>query len=131
MEKDDIVITIKIPGLNKSILRSFAGWIKAKKWWLAVLVILEVLIFWKLGISAGLLWLVFISFLFFEWDARIVAFFALVSLACCPFLLIFKNETLAEQMAVYAYYFLIMTVVLQIVEYWSNPKQVAGEENDD
>jgi len=56
----------------------------------------------------GLIVLILSLGAFFLWD---------LSLASCPFLLSFKKDELAEKMAVYAYFFLVMTVVLQIVEY--------------
>mgnify|MGYP001619711074 CR=1 FL=1 len=52
---------------------------------------------------------------------RVIAAGALVSLASCPFLLIVGEDSFAEQMAVYAYYFLVMTVVLQIIEFKRSP----------
>jgi len=55
--------------------------------------------------------------LFYAWDSRIVAGVVLAFLISCPILLIFERENIAEQMAIYAYYFLVMTVVLQIKEY--------------
>ena len=51
-----------------------------------------------------------------------VATGAIVSLAACPVLLIAQQQSVAEQMAVYAYYFLVMTVALQIVEYKRHPE---------
>jgi|WetSurMetagenome_2_1015567.scaffolds.fasta_scaffold26477_2 hypothetical protein len=128
MDKDYVVI--KIPRPKKIIFLFFANakklfpvimaWAKIKKWWILVLIFVGVFAIWKLGIISGLLWLLFLSFLLFEWDSRVIAFLALISLASCPFLLILKKEAPAEQMAIYAYYFLVMTVVLQIIEYASH-----------
>ena len=42
-------------------------------------------------------------------DSRIAAGLALFLLICCPCLLIFKNGPLAEQFAVFSYYFLVIT----------------------
>lgn len=47
--------------------------------------------------------------------SRIAAGLALFFLASCPVLLIFKNEALAETFAIYAYYFLVITVVGEIL----------------
>lgn len=91
-----------------------------KKDWIKIAIVLMVLIFAlyeKLGIidciilSYGL-----ISFLFVV-DSRIAAGLALLFLAACPILLIFKEDAFAETMAVYAYYFLIITVIGQIIEH--------------
>jgi uncharacterized membrane protein len=70
-------------------------------------------------------------FLVYEWENRIIAFLALVSLASCPVLLSFKKDALAETMAVYAYFFLVMTVVLQIVEYKRHPNRFPDDEDKD
>lgn len=83
--------------------------------------------FYLWGISSALLWLLFLSFLVYEWENRIIAFFALISLASCPFLLSFKQDAMAETMAVYAYFFLVMTVVLQIIEYKRHPERFPEE----
>jgi len=56
-----------------------------------------------------------ISFLYIL-DSRLSAGAALVLLASCPILLIAKKDSLAETMAVYAYYFLVITVITQIRE---------------
>jgi len=47
--------------------------------------------------------------------SRIAAGLALFFLASCPILLALKNEALAEIFAVYAYYFLVITVVGEIL----------------
>ena len=46
--------------------------------------------------------------------SRIAAGLALFFLASCPVLLALKNENLAETFAIYAYYFLVITVVGEI-----------------
>jgi hypothetical protein len=81
-----------------------------------------------LGISAGLLWFLFLAFALYELDNRVIGVLALISLATCPFLLQFKQDALAEQMAVYAYFFLVMTVVLQIIEFKRHPELYKDEE---
>ncbi|MFA5993706.1 MAG: hypothetical protein WC823_01975 [Parcubacteria group bacterium] len=49
-------------------------------------------------------------------SSRISAALALVFLASCPVLLMLGQDALAETMAVQAYYLLVVTVVLQLVE---------------
>lgn len=90
--------------------------------------VLASLFLWLFGISAGLLWFLFLMFLFYDWDNRIIGVLALISLASCPFLLQLKQDVIAEQMAVYAYFFLVMTVVLQIVEYKRHSEELNKEE---
>lgn len=47
--------------------------------------------------------------------SRIAAACALFFLICTPILLFFKSEALAETFAIYAYYFLVITVVNEIL----------------
>lgn len=48
-------------------------------------------------------------------SGRVSAACALFFLICTPILLFFKNEALAETFAIYAYYFLVITVVGEIL----------------
>ena len=87
--------------------------------WLKILFIGLVLIF---SLFKGIevldflvLFYALISFLFIL-DSRVSAGLALVFLASCPLLLIFKQDVFAESAAVYAYYFLVITVLTQIRE---------------
>ena len=59
-------------------------------------------------------------------ESRIAAVIALLFLISCPVLLILKKAPFAEAMAVYAYYFLIITVATQLREYCrkERPKKV-------
>lgn len=49
-------------------------------------------------------------------SSRLIAIPALAFLAFTPFLLIFKKPELAEESAIYAYYFLIMATLMGIYE---------------
>lgn len=62
-----------------------------------------------------------ISFLFIL-ESRISVGFALIFLVSCPILLILKKQGIAEQMAVYAYYFLVIGVLTQIREFLKEQK---------
>lgn len=53
----------------------------------------------------------------FVLDMRISAGCALVLLAACPFLLVFNQNGIAEAVAVYAYYFLVIAVFTGIGDY--------------
>jgi len=85
------------------------------------------LFFWWYGVVAGLLWFLFLLFSVYEWDNRIIGVLALLALASCPVLLSFRQDVWAETMAVYAYFFLVMTVALQIVEYKRHPDEYAED----
>ena len=58
----------------------------------------------------------------FGLESKIAASVALAFLAVCPVLLIFKKEALAETAAIYAYYFLVITVITQIRNYIKSAK---------
>lgn len=79
------------------------------------------------GLSSSLLWGLFLIFLFCAWDSRVIASMALVCLSACPVLLHLKMDETAEEVAVYAYFFLVMTVVLQIFEYWRDERKEKRE----
>jgi len=102
--------------------------LKSKKKRGVFAIILSAVAFYFWGLSSALLWLLFLLFLFYAWENRIIAAAALLCLVSCPILLHFKKDVWAETMAVYAYFFLVMTVVLQLVEY---KKKGSGEEGVD
>ncbi|HCU70552.1 MAG TPA: hypothetical protein DIC35_02215 [Candidatus Moranbacteria bacterium] len=78
----------------------------------------------------GTLVLAFFAFsLIWNLSSRIVGFLALGFLASCPLLLMFGQEAEAEFMAVQAYYFLAITVILQIAELGRKQK-VESKEKD-
>lgn len=94
-----------------------------------ILIIVVLFFIWKVNTEAIIFLTLFITFAIYDWESRVLATGALVSLASCPVLLILKQDTFAEQMAVYAYYFLVMTVVLQIIEFKRHPESFKEEEH--
>ncbi|OGG51395.1 hypothetical protein A2704_03440 [Candidatus Kaiserbacteria bacterium RIFCSPHIGHO2_01_FULL_54_36b] len=94
-------------------------------WWKALLLVnIFVLAFLFFGIISAILWSVFFAFVFYRWDTRIIGSFAILALTACPILLALEEKAFAEQMAVYAYYFLVMTVLLQIIEFKFRPEGI-------
>lgn len=61
------------------------------------------------------LWI--LSLWLYEYEGRISIGMGLGFLILCPFLLIFKAEAVAEKAAIWAYVFLVVGVIQQIVEY--------------
>lgn len=104
--------------------------ILAKKIWGVILVAISIIFGVLWGLSAGLLWFLFLAFALYDWDNRVIGVMALIFLVSCPFLLSFEQDALAEQMAVYAYFFLVMTVVLQIIEYKRHPELFKDDEKE-
>lgn len=64
-----------------------------------------------------LILLYFISALIFDLDSRYPIIAAIFLLFFTAIQLVQKNEELANQMAIYAYYFLVVGVLLQLIEY--------------
>lgn len=62
------------------------------------------------SLAGGLILTYFLLSLIWKLDSRISGALALFFLVCCPILLYFKNDVLAETFAVYAFYFLTITV---------------------
>lgn len=99
-----------------------------------VITFFSLLLVWKLNILIIVFVCIFLSFMFYNWDSRFLIGVGLALLAIIPIVLVFRKAMFAEIMtisrkefpieviAVYAYYFLIIAVVLQIVEYWKESK---------
>jgi len=87
--------------------------------WLKILFIVAIMIFAAFKgvgvIDFFVLLYALVSFLFVL-DGRWSAAAALLLLASCPVLLILKKDPWAESVAIYAYYFLVITVLTQIRE---------------
>ena len=81
-----------------------------------------------LGLRAGVLWFLFLTFVLYAWDSRVMGVAAIVCLITCPALLGLHQDDLAEEMAVYAYFFMVMSVALQVIEYHRHPERFVDEE---
>ena len=99
--------------------------IGAKKWKFIVALVAGFIALLLFGLSSAVLWLIFFSFLFYKWDDRILGTIAILFLIACPILSAFNLNAIEEQSAVFAFFFLVMTVALQIVEYKRNPNENA------
>ena len=94
-------------------------------WWkLGVAVVVGAISTFLFSISSGLLWFIFLMYLLYDWDNRYLGAIAILCLISCPLLLALNRETsqaMAESMAVYAFFFLVMTVTLQLVDLKRHP----------
>lgn len=131
----------------KKLLSKIWGWLKSQRfnlwkylmiavhdvrkrpWFAVAAFVIAFNMWWWMGWRAGALWFLFVLFLLYEWENRIIGVLAIGSLITCPILLQFKHDDWAELMAVYAFFFLTMTVVLQIVEYKRHPERFPDEED--
>lgn len=117
-ERDSFIVSLIKKNIKIRITGVRVGNHYIKKNYLSIILsIIFIFLIWKVNLTAAGLGVLFLAFVFNKWDSMIMAVFALVSLGVCPILLIFKNELLAENFAIYAYYFLVLTVILQIIEY--------------
>lgn len=83
-----------------------------------ILILIALLAIWGIQMSSLIFILIFLAFLLYSWNSRIVAFGILVSLISCLLLLAMNEKGSSEQMAMYTYFFFVITVALQITEYW-------------
>lgn len=112
--KKDISFEIKIPKIKFP-----ANWKGKGKMIFSVLLVVGAFVAMKqydFTFFGTLILIYFGISLLWKLTSRISASFALFFLASCPILLILKNDSLAETFAIYAYYFLVITVVSEIVE---------------
>jgi len=74
-------------------------------------------------------WTLFLIWAVFRLDARIIGVGALTLLIMIPITLSLPlYEWMAEQLAVYVFYLLSITVALQMIELWRNPEK--GDEKN-
>jgi hypothetical protein len=92
--------------------------ITAQKWKAAFIVVAFFLIGYATDVISGLLWAFFFSFVLYRLDNRIVGVLAILCLTTCPILLALGQDAFAEYMAVFAFFFLCMTVAIQLIELW-------------
>lgn len=102
--------------------------IKARPLFIVVALVVGIGMAVWLSPRAGALWFFFVLFLLYEWENRVFGVCALLCLAACPLLLAIKRDALAEVVAVYAYFFLVMTVALQLIEFKRHPERFPEEE---
>ncbi|MFA5985911.1 MAG: hypothetical protein WC819_01010 [Parcubacteria group bacterium] len=117
--------------IGKNIVRIFVKVLSdffEKKSRSALLLVLAFLIFWNLGFVASLNWIVFLAFLFYGWENKILGIGALIFLSVCFTLLFFQQDAFAEIAATQAYFLIVMTVVLQIVDF-KKEKKIAYQED--
>jgi len=134
-QEKEILKVFFISARGKSRKFFFRVWLKLlsikKRDWLKITVIVTVLVFALFKSINPLEFLILlyalISFLFVL-DSRYAAGVAIAFLIFCPFLLTFKKDILAQSAAVYAYYFLVITVLTQMRELARDKK--AGKDSE-
>lgn len=99
-----------------------------KKYFVLGLLVIFIILDLVMGFAAAISVALLIVFLVFRWSSTYILFPALVSLLVCPFLEIVKADSLAEQMAIYAYFFLIVALVIRFVEFARDKEENAVED---
>ena len=122
-----IVLGVNDNRLKRAAQKDFADILRRPLLGITVIVFSLLLLIWHVAFMAVLFFAIFSSFLLYDWDNRILAFCALFFLTACPFLLVFKQENLAETAAECAFFFLVVTVALQIIEFKRRPGKSKDE----
>jgi hypothetical protein len=111
----------------KTKIKSFIEIIWGKKYWFSLLIVAVIGIYFYLGLQASFFWGVFFLFLIYDFDNRIIGWLAILTLVACPIYLSVKQDAIAEQFAVFAFFFLVITVALQMVELYRHPERFKEE----
>ena len=96
------------------------GWKGIK---VVVLIFIFAIAYYFTYLTGAFFWTLFFTFLLFKIDSKYVGQAALICLVLLPFLLSVNKEAVAEQVAVYAFFLLTITVALQIAELKRNPAE--------
>ncbi|MFA6410501.1 MAG: hypothetical protein WCW26_02925 [Candidatus Buchananbacteria bacterium] len=97
--------------------------ILSQKWFLFVLPAVFIVLYFSLGINFSVMVCIFLIFVAYRWDARLLLLPALGALVLCLDFLIYQYDRLAGLAANYIYYFLLAIVIIQILELKIRPKQ--------
>jgi len=84
-------------------------------------------IYFKWGIMNTLIFLIFIGIILRPVSSRILAVPALFFLILTPIALIAKQDVIAENLAIYAYYFLILATIMGIYEVRQDKNEESAE----
>jgi hypothetical protein len=103
---------------------------KERSYGVLIIIFITLLLIWQFRFETIIFLTLFICFALYDWDERMIATGALVSLASSLIHLMAKQYAHAEQMAVYAYYFLVITVILKIIEYKRFPERIKADDQE-
>lgn len=93
------------------------------KWKFVIIFLISTFALFHWGAASAVLWAIFLIFILYDYNSNVLTAVAVVALMSCPALLWlsthgfdFDFEAAAEQMAIYAFFFLAMSVAIQIVD---------------
>jgi len=101
-------------------------WLRSKKhvvYWVGA-VLIAVLFATLVSLTSAIVISFFLLGLLLEIDSGVPLAIALILLLVCPLLLVIKQNSSAEILAVWAYYFLAIGIILQFIDYM---RSVAGK----
>jgi len=117
------VAVIRSTYLLDRVLQFFADILAQPRLGVLLLIVFVLMLIWNVTTESICFLMFFLAFLMYRWSSRLPGVLAILTLTACPILLALKLDAAAEQTAVYAYLFLVMTVVLQIIEYWRESRK--------
>ena len=103
--------------------RRIQSLLKNKGVLVAYLIVSCTVAYYYVGLTGAFFWTMFFTFLLLKIDSKYVGQAALICLVLLPFFLAVNKEAVAEQVAVYAFFLLTITVALQIAELKRNPAE--------
>ncbi len=95
-----------------------------------IILFLGITISFFVGARGGVLWAMFFAFIVYGWDNRIPAALALICLSVCPLFIELDMNDRAENIAVWAFFFLTMTVALQLIDMFRHPDIEITDQNE-
>jgi len=115
--------------INQRYQRFLSALSAKKHWWLFISVIGILVDIFFLPFTSDLIIFVFTLFWIgavvgWKLEGRFSILGALIFLTMCPFLLIFKKDPIAEKAAIWAYMFLVVGVIQQLIELKRKPKNL-------
>jgi len=106
-----------------SLLSKITGGLKKYKLRSAILFFMCILgVVWRVDAVLITFVIIFLSFLFYAWDTRVLFAAFIACLVVSLLFLIFNNKNLANISAVYSYYLLLLAVILQLWRYWQDDR---------
>ncbi len=112
----------KIKEITKNTLKKIFSFLLSYKKLISFLLIWGIIYFFFKESVGTFFWVLFIFLnVYFRLDARISFFWALLLLLMVPLFLILGDQTKAETLSIYVYYFLVLWVFFSIIEsYYTN-----------
>lgn len=110
-------------------LRKVLYTVASKPYFIFIIVLVSAFMWYLFGLDSGFLWFIFLLFLLYRLDSRLVGVFGIAGISLCPLILYMHKDKVAEQVAVFFFYFLVIMVMLQFIEDFRGNKKFVNENN--